>query len=331
MSLLRNMVLRQKRALRKRTTISKGGKLIDDSKGITPFVVDQDRIKQKPRLKGVLEGGLVHATHLCKICPRQVALIRRTKSTVLSDSTMVNSNVRLIWATGRAFEDHIRGQLISLFDKSTVIGSYQCRCGSNKEDRHFNRKVETSAESLTNNVCNYCGTLINNYVELPIKLHEYHSVFSPDFGYINMKNKGVVVEMKSIKKEDFEKLNKPDIEHVRQAFTYNLAAKEDKADMADYVIILYASKGWINPKDGYPYKEYKVLISDYQHIYDAIPKTLETGKIIGSIDMNGNVESVYDSGDGYPKGVCKVDTCATARHCQVSAMCFMLKHRNLIY
>lgn len=305
----------------------------DSEENLLAVLTSEDsKSDSSSRLQGVVNGGLIHSTHLSEICPRQIALLRHTKAKILQHRVnTVDSNSRLIWATGRAFEEHIRNQFIAKFGKGGSVGKFSCRCGQTWFKANFTRTSVYDA-SKHDQVCGSCGTAPDIYHELPIKLFDFHSVYSPDYGYWNSQHQGVVVEIKSLKKEStgtsyigFEDLAEPKIENLKQAYRYHLAAELSGAVMAPYVVVVYASKGWINPRESQPYKIYKVGIDEYPTIYDANRDVLEVGKVVKAIDTDGRVSSEFDSGDGFPSGVCSSITCPMAKQCQMASLCFSLR------
>ena len=328
MSLLGNLMVRHRGEVRRRSTPQQAERpsTIDDSGGLLPYLVQQDSLNEETsRIRKVIQGGMIHSTHLPDICPRQVALLRKTKVDFIHPKR-IDSNNRLIWATGRAFEQHIRNQFINAFSREAIIGAFKCKCGANVHSKDFNGVYSITGHVVNvNRTCSHCGTHINQYDELPIILDDYHVILSPDFGYLNRQNKAVVVELKSINKEGFQALVEPEISHVRQVYLYHLAATLNGADMAPYIVIIYASKGWINTAESLPYKQFTVQVTDNHHVYEGNMRMLQVGRVVKHIDPQGNVSSEFDSGDGYPEGVCNDSGCPTARNCQVSGICFSLR------
>ena len=304
---------------------------IDDSKGLINYIVAEDRGENTQRLKDVLAGGLVHATHLPKICPRQIAIMRKMGITEPSATyeDMVDSNSQLIWATGRAFEKHLRDQLIASpkIDNDAMIGEFVCDCGVSKEIHSYDGTKEIIG-NIDN--CELCDTSAINYRELGIFVDDKHTVLSPDLPYFNKQRKIVVIEMKSIKGETFKKLKDAQKPHIQQALMYHAAGKMNGYDMADYVIILYASKGWVNPRDQLPYKQFTIPVKEEKAVVASNVKLFELGEIIGAIDSGGKVDEKYDHGDGYPSPVtdCTSIGCSRAKSCQVNSICFTLREQN---
>ena len=304
---------------------------VPDDNGILGYINDQDRLDDKDsRLAGVVAGGAVHSTHLPDICPRQVALLRKTKPNFIHTDGYVTSNDRLVWATGRAFEEHIRTQFIKAVGRHSVGGIFKCVCGHLSGGKDM---LGNMAGEYSNKKCPKCGTHQNIYHELVVRTPEYNCTHGVDLPYFNAKGQTVVVEIKSIKvgtkgtksTGGFHNLDAPQPPNLRQAFMYHRAGEILGADMADHVIILYACKSHTGPRLS-PYKEFRVKVDAPKtiHMYKGNDALLHKGKIIGSIDKDGNVAKEYDCGDGFPKRECTKVDCATARSCQVAGLCFSL-------
>lgn len=303
------------------TNIRKAVKLpnvVDDRNGIVDYIAEEDLGHTDSRTDGVINGGLIHATSLKNICPRYISICRKLKKNI-NLNEVVDSNTRIIWAMGRSMENHIRGQLIKQFPKDSVIGDITCRC------EHTVKSISpTGHKKHSDDHCSICKSSVSIYRESPIVLNKYGTICSFDFGYFNYVNKAVIVEIKSIKKDNFLALKQAQPEHIEQAYLYHLAGAEIGGDMADYVKIVYGSKGWINPKkEGYPYKEFTVKITDHKLIYEKNQLLLENrGLLIKNIDVNGDIPEKYDCGDGLPEKICETSSDDSAKQCDQSSICF---------
>ena len=304
---------------------------IDDIKGLVNYIVKEDRGENTDRLKDVLVGKMVHATHLPKICPRQVAIMRSIGVTEPSATyeDFIDSNTQLIWATGRAFEKHLRDQLIASpkIDNDALIGEFVCDCGKSKNIQNYDETRE-----IVGNIeeCEVCGTPALNYKELGIFVKNKNTVLSPDLPYFNKQRQIVVVEMKSIKGEKFKKLRDAQKPHIQQVLMYHQAGEMNGYNMAPYVNVMYASKGWVNPKNELPYKQFRIPVEEEKAVIASNAKLFDLGEVIGAIDKDGKVDSKYDHGDGYPSPVtdCESMGCSRARSCQVNSICFTLRNEE---
>lgn len=304
--------------------------LVNDHEGILNHITEQDRLDDtRSRIRDVVNGGLIHSTHLKDICPRQISLLRFTKTEFIHTNGYITTNDRLIWATGRAYEEHIRTQFINAVGKKSVAGLFKCVCGYLRGGK--NLKGQDIGE-LSEKRCPKCGTTQDNYHELAIPVKEYHSTHGPDLPFYNSNGQTVIVEIKSMKKGDPDKkdaasflhISEPLISNLKQVFMYHRIGVMSGANMAPYVILIYAAKAHMGRKA--PYKEFKINVNDpkYRHHYDYNKVLLEKGKVVKAIDENGKVSPEYDCGDGFPERICSVPTCTTAKGCQVAGLCFSI-------
>lgn len=304
--------------------------VVNDEGGVIGFLTEQDGLDDRAaRIQGVVNGDLIHSTALPDLCPRQVALMRYSKQGFIHTGNRITSNDRLVWATGRAFEEHIRNQLIDSFGKHSVAGIFKCDCGHLKGGKDL-----TGAQmgEISEGKCSKCNSLQSNYHELVVRLPEFHTTHGPDFPYFNAKNQTVVVEIKSIKKGDLAEKSKggfvnlvaPQKDNLRQVFMYHRVAKMKNANVAPYVVLIYACKQHIGRAN--PYKEFKINVNDpqYRHIYDSNEALLDKGKVVKMIDKTGKVSKEFDCGDGFPERTCPFIDCTTAKKCQVAGLCFSL-------
>lgn len=289
---------------RSKVRVEKSG--IDDS-DIVALLTSTDRIPDKNRLAGVLDGEYAHSTALPDLCLRKIQIMR--KFGIDPYEKYVSSNDRLIWATGLAFEDLIRVQFTASIGHDNVFGdSYTCKCGAEK----INLKYKCSGLSIPK--CDKCGTLCDNYNQLVMKLDKYGISSEVDFGYYNATGRIVMVETKSMKKEQYLDLKRPIKVHIRQAVFYANCAIECGYDIADYVMIIYASKGVTSYTDGPPYKAFKVKF-DKSHWASVFSRSMfAKGKRLKEINKDSDIVEMS----------CSDVELTQSRSCEVSALCFSL-------
>ena len=268
----------------------------------------EDTTFEKNRLEDVVGGGYVHATHLDNICLRAVYLHSRYNIPV--PMKQVTSNDRLTWNTGRGFEKHVRKQLIKSFGENQIFGISSCRCENLKSTFP---KTEKSID------CDTCKTdQYHKYHEHTFSLDEFGVVGNADFGYIIDNDKLILIEIKSIKKEEFEKLKKPQPPHKNQILRYYYYAKLLGFNVSSEVQVVYVSKGYIG-KLGHgdvPYKSF--TIDTKNEDFSKFDRELETGKLIKQMHNNESDLKVERN--------CNSCECATAKKCAVSGICFSLNH-----
>ena len=267
----------------------------------------EDNQPEESRRVSVIRGDKVHSTMLPDICPRQVSLMRDYKMSPCD--RLPRCNDRLVWATGKAFEKHIRQQLIKSVGLNDVWGgSTSCRCGQ------LSIPLLIQEERLIEH-CVHCKTHSNHtYHEAELELEEEHCTSASDFGTWNTKAELVITEIKSKKLEPFLAMNIPEALNVRQAVFYNQVAKKLGYPTADYVMIIYASKGFVKYEDGLPYKVYKVNLSEVPSMIKGSESLFETGRLLKEVIEKGVI----------PDRRCSDPSLTAAKNCEVCALCFSL-------
>ena len=189
----------------------------------------------------------LHVSSLIGMCLRRHLIAYSTK---VERSKSVNSAMRVVWALGRAAESHIRNQFIEAMDYRDILGVWKCKCGHLKVSGLYDDTLK----------CPKCEKKASSYSEYSLFDHENRIVGSPDMVYIRPDNrKAMVVECKSINKNDFLKLSNPIWDHVHQAVSYNELLKINGVEVDDSVTIVYVCKDY---NFGGPYKEFRVKRDD---------------------------------------------------------------------
>ena len=295
---------------------------IDDTEGLWTYVAKQATIQDKEdRLQQVVGGGYVHATMLPELCPRRVALHRRTKLPVRSQK--IGHNEKIMWAIGRTLEELNRNSLIAEVGRDAIVGEWRCKCKKNPVIITHNYDTTKRGDYVA---CKYCGHYPDDYYELPVYLEEYHAACNPDLSYLNNYNQLVPWELKSIKEatsgqlKGFKDLDGPQVSNKQQALMQNLFMKKAGYDAADYVRVHYTSKAHV----GFslkPWKEYREEIKDNKKLYSINEELLEKAKIVKQISLDGRIAGEYDSGNGLPEKVVGKKQC---KECQMKAICMSL-------
>lgn len=244
-----------------------------------------------------------HVSSLIGICPRRHILAHVHK---LERIKSVIPAMRLVWALGRAAETHVRGQFIESVQRHGVVGAWACKCGYLK---HTGLYLDAAA-------CPRCRFKHTNYKEAPLFDHEARITGSPDMLFIRPDTKKImVVEFKSMNKDDFGKLNAPKRDHVLQAMAYNELLRLNGCEQDTHVTIIYVSKDYQVVS---PYKEFqiertseyetniKIMWENAHTISDAI-KANSSGLEVGIPDRLGSCTSIDSS---------------TAKSCDCVGLCF---------
>ena len=217
---------------------------------LSNLVFTQDR---RPELSREGQRGPIHASSLIgdAFCPRREWLQRNKEERIYQG---VASPMRVVWKFGRAVEEHIRKQLIrnpSFRDK--VYGHWECSSGD---------------------------AFIGPYMDIPEHNRNHHDQVyheiclvhrgvtgSPDLLFLNDDDEMVVVEIKSIKKDDFMELRRPIPIHSQQVQFYsNLLQRNDFT--VNHCRVLYVCKDFVR---GGIYKEYRISrtsVNDYEFHYE---------------------------------------------------------------
>ncbi len=202
------------------------------------MVESQDFIPETERIS----KGYTHVSSLIKTCPRKYALIATNEMKIQNRTTPSD---RLVWAFGRAAEEHVRTQWIKAMDFRGVYGNWTCKCGNIKNHGFY---AEAPA-------CDRCGTKAKVYKEHQFLDEEYRIAGNTDFMFM-AEQLFYITEVKSMTGDKFDKLKEPEGDHIMQAFMYHALAKRAGFDVADRVIIFYVSKKY--DFRGSPYKEFHV-------------------------------------------------------------------------
>ena len=186
-------------------------------------------------------------THVSSIvnpnCMRKLLLGSRDNMPVYRP--WMKSSDKILWAMGRACEAHIRSQFITARAKKGIYGVWSCVCGVTSRTGYYSSCV-----------CDKCGKDADVYGEYRVENHEVMLSGQIDLLVQLANERLVVVETKSMNKDEFDKLEAPVPAHILQALAYRRLLIETGFNMADEVCIVYASKGYVFK--GSVYKEFCV-------------------------------------------------------------------------
>lgn len=200
--------------------------------------------------KSRVGAGVIHASSLMDFCPR-----REIMATKNPPKQRPSSADRLMWATGRAFEHHIRQQIIAHVGPHNVFGEWTCKCGHTKFEGVGGQRK-----------CPKCGGMTDVYGEVDLIDRDLRIVGHCDM-FLVRGTTLVAVEVKSINKRGFEALKGPKADHAVQVSRYVKMARRMGYDTQDECIVIYALKEYVF--HGRVYKEYIVDASEYAGIIDA--------------------------------------------------------------
>lgn len=263
---------------------------------VTKLVAQADAIPQKTRSGGNLDGYL-HLSSLIGICEREQTI---SQQHAVPSFNSVAGPMKIIWAIGRAVEKHIRNSVILARDRKNIYGKWACRCGGSTHLGEF-------PEGRT---CVRCGGAIKHYREPLLVSHEHRVVGSPDITLIEL-GWYLAVEIKSMNKEQFDKLERPLADHIQQALGYRRLYKLMGFPVLDVVSVVYARKDFKFGGSRAVYKEWHVNALEYEGQIDAM---FAAAKRVAQATAEGYL----------PARTCTTNTCARARECQRMSICFSL-------
>tara|TARA_R100000808_G_scaffold512_2_gene2698 strand:+ start:16435 stop:17328 length:894 start_codon:yes stop_codon:yes gene_type:complete len=197
-------------------------------------------------------GDYLHLTSLIGICARKHILANTSN---MEFTSVPKSSDRVLWAFGRAAENHVRAQFIKAMNREDIYGMWVCDCGEVKyEGYYYDYKF-----------CGGCGSKAIHYEEVTLFDNEAKIAGNPDLIYKRPDNNKLrVVECKSINRKGFESLDSPKPDHVHQAMGYSKLLKLNGFFVDDAVTIFYVNKEWSFKS---PYKEFHV---DSNHSHDLV-------------------------------------------------------------
>ena len=281
------------------------------------------------RIRKVFDGGYVHATHIETICPRRLALLRRTATEYIHTEGSVSSSDRVVWEMGRAVEKHIRKQLLDAIGQSKSFGVWKCVCGHASVTQGYDLK-RTRANVGNDGCCTQCKHEPDTFHELPIWMDTEGLVLSPDYSYMHKSKQAKIVEIKSMKHEKFMDLREPLLPNVKQVLRYIRALQVKGVDVHPVGTIIYASKGVVRSAKhervkSEQYKEFNVSFDQYPSMLAGIEADFQRGRVIKQVDQEG----IYTGDDAdvnqLPPRVCKTADGVESSKCDMCALCFGMR------
>lgn len=278
-------------------------------------LISQEAYEQT--LKDIIKSGIVksyqnsyrnesniHASSLGTFCSRKYAILSDTNIKIPKKYLGINSLVT--YSIGNKIQDIIHS---SLGEK--VYGMWVCsNCG----------KVLVGYNTIKTG-CSKCGT--NRFLKYKECSLEYSitptiKVSGSIDIIVELGDKLVVLECKSIAPQYFEKLTEPQPNHTLQVQTYLWLIKKLKkmytiADQitSDFALIIYVSKGHLNdPFKIFTINSYKEASKILKKASEDLTKFHETGKL--------------------PNRICLNEFSPLAKECGAVLSCFEIKSREFI-
>lgn len=303
MTLLKNIqgrVRGEAQALGSHIDAETGGIQRSQPRLVNGFLIKEIEVSDNaPEGSRVGEGDYTHASGLIDVCVRQHVLARIHG---VRNFEGVNGAMRVVWAMGRAAENHVRKAILRTRQMRGVYGVWKCRC----------EKTQHRGFHPSESQCGTCGTGLIKYFEPPLIDEHNKIVGNPDLTLQVGNGYMAVVEIKSMNKKDFMALSRPKGDHILQAGMYQRLYKRSGFTMHDHVVILYVQKDFSFKKI---YKEFHVDVTQ-----EPWKTTLEEMEQDGS-----EIQTRTASGILPPRTKCSSPADARAKKCKLATLCFSME------
>jgi hypothetical protein len=257
--------------------------------------------------------GYVHVSSLAKdFCARQYAIAVHEDLPLYET---VTGGHRVVWAQGRASEDHLREAFIHQYGIRNIYAHWSCVSGAELDDPEHSHYT-----GLWKSTKCKCGKALNKHNEAHLYDNENRIVGRPDLIF-RYKNWYFIIEIKSIKKTSsaqfvgWEDIDEPMKDHVNQAMWYpDLLSMKDGLKVSPQVRYVYICKDFVF---GSPYKEFVVNMD--QDKYAKIKKELREESSQLKDFFNADAENKLDF---LPPRVCPSFNSPMAKKCALNSRCF---------
>lgn len=285
---------RRRRGSRKAQTyeggVKGGGVFCTD----TPdFVIDL--LKAPPKRNFFREGKYLHVSDLIYKCMRMVALSYRTDTKLVGDPLF--DSTLTTFAQGDGIHDFVKSKARDV-NPSAVYGVWSCVCEHTKV-------TGTYAEAKQADACVKCEKPLNQYEELTVYNDDAMLVGNIDLTFL-IEGYLYICEIKSIKHEEWNTLERALPIHILQVLFYFWLARESGYSIHSQVSILYVTKNYVR---GSPYKEIVLNAGDMLHRLDDY---IEDAKALKASRSGGDL----------PIRTCPKIDAPTAKRCELASLCF---------
>lgn len=262
---------------------------------VSDTVFAQDTISQENRSNSF--EGKIHVSSMSDLCPRALFLHHKYMDTTMSP---VDSNMRIVWAMGRAVEAHIRAQFIEAHG-DICLGEWSCVCGVTKVRGFGKQSVHR---------CIKCHGECNTYNEMSLSSQEHYVIGNADL-YLLVDGKIMPVEIKSMNSKDFEALEDPLANHCIQVTSYSKMLSLNGFEPHDTCVVIYANKDFKWGKN--PYKEFPIHHADYMMTVDRL---FDKSKLAATSIITDRIPDRIES--------CATIASSRAKKCDACSLCFSL-------
>jgi len=267
---------------------------------LSRMLVQTDAAPQKSRSGGNIDGYM-HLSSLIDACMREHAISQQHAGGLKVASTVTGA-MRIVWRIGRAVEKHIRTGIIEARDHKAVHGVWKCPCEVTKY----------LGEYQQGRTCLICRKPVNRYDEPVLKNDFCRVVGSPDLTLIEM-GYYMPVEIKSMNKDQFDKLERPLADHILQGCAYRWMYEQLGYPVMDIVPIVYGRKDF--KFGGGSMSVYKEFHANYFDWSGQVESMMTNARMIAQHNEAGTLPD---------RTLCHTVDCARAKKCQRASLCFNL-------
>lgn len=262
---------------------------------LTNVINLMDRRPEKSRIG---KPGYTHVSSLFGGCVRQYVAASRFNVEILNS---VTGGHRVLWRIGRAVETHVRDSFIEGKERQGIYGEWRCTC----------KRLARVGLYQSGSPCRVCGDEAKHYFE-PVLYDETNKIVgSPDLTTLIGSAWFTPTEVKSMNKEQFDKLEAPLPDHINQAAMYRHLYRQQGYAVHDKVIIMYTKKDF---QWGSPYKEY--------HVDCTAP--LVQGMVDASIEQAALIKRSMETQTLPGRTLCTGPRSPRAKQCPVAHLCFQM-------
>lgn len=244
------------------------------------------------------EGEYLHVSDAMTKCMRAVALSRRSGVRIVGER--ISDSQAIMYEIGRVAQAHITNK-IRLNSPGELYGDWVCRC----KDNPFTHRG-TAESACAQPPCQRCGERPTKYGELVLRHDELKLIGSVDIALL-IDRALYLSEVKSIKHDDWEVLERPNPNHLIQIVFYWWLARHLRLPLHPQASILYVNKGYVFKS---PYKEFSVEPAEHIHRLD---EYLGEVQRLNAADSNGPL----------PPKICGTIQSPMAKKCELCTLCFM--------
>lgn len=261
-------------------------------KGYVKSLIDKnDQVPEQSRI--ATYSGYVHVSSLSgNFCAREYAIAQHEELSLYESLT---GGHKVTFKIGRAVEEHIRSAIIAEHGKKNIFAKWSCECGA---DSRLGLYREAKCK---------CGKPLDIFDEPAITDEENGVTGRPDL--VLYKDKTLhIVEIKSMKKDQWDTLEAPLDSHIKQNIFYPYLLDMYNYPVSPVVTFIYCTKDF---KYGSPYKEFTIDTSETKYI-----------KLREELLAEAKQVRNFIANKVSPPRICASEHSPLAKKCKVAFRCF---------